>query len=235
MLVEIWSDIVCPWCAIGKARFEQAMASFEHADDVEVVWRSFELDTNAPKVMTEGLAEHLAHKYGTDLAQAQGMMDNMTQTAAQEGLEFNFDVARPGNTFDAHRLLHLAKDRGLQHELKERLFTAYLTEGRAIADVEVLQAIAVEAGLDEVEAKEVLVGDAYGAQVRQDQAKAMEYGIRGVPFYVVDQKYGVSGAQPAPALVQVLQTAWAEANPSPLTMVEGDPDAEACVDGVCDV
>ncbi len=235
MLVEIWSDIVCPWCAIGKARFEDALSQFDHADDVEVVWRSFELDPKSARSLPEGLAQHLADKYGTDLAGGQAMMDNMAQTAATEGLEFNFDVAKPGNTFDAHRLLHLAKERGVQHELGKRLFDAYLTEGRAIADLEVLQQVAVEAGLDEVEAKDVLVGDRYAADVRADEAKAVEYGIRGVPFFVVDQKYGVSGAQPADGLLRVLKTAWSEAHP--LTMVGDagsvDGTGDACADGSC--
>ncbi len=236
MLVEIWSDVVCPWCAIGKARFETALQSFPHADDVEVVWRSFELDPNAPQTRDGDLATHLATKYGTDRDRALGMMDQMTTTAAAEGLTFRFDIAKPGNTFDAHRLLHLAKANGLQHDLGDRLFAAYLTEGEAIAEHDVLQRLAVEVGLDEVEVKDVLTTDRYATAVREDEAQAQRYGIRGVPFFVVDQQYGVSGAQPAEALLEVLQTAWADSHP--LTMVTpaaADATDEACADGSCDI
>ncbi len=233
MLVEIWSDVVCPWCAIGKARFEQALEGFAHADEVEVVWRSFELDPRAPQQLPESLGEHLAAKYGTSLEGAQQMMDRMEQAAAEDGLTFRFGIAKPGNTFDAHRLLHLAKARGLQDEVGTALFSAYLTEGRAIGDHEVLREVAVAAGLDEVEVKEVLATDAHADDVRADEAKAAEYGIRGVPFFVVDQQYGVSGAQPAESLRYLLEQAWSARQPTPLQMVAEDGDG--CVDGECAV
>lgn len=235
MQVEIFSDIVCPWCAIGKARFEQALAAFDHGDEVEVIWRSFELDVNAPSDRDTDLAAHLAAKYGTSLDEANLMLDRVTAAAAAEGLDFRFEDAKPGNTFDAHRLLHLAKEHGLQHEMGRRLFDAYFTQGRAIAQHDVLQQLAVEAGLDEVDAKEVLATDAYASAVRADEALATSYGVRGVPFFVVDQRYGVSGAQPAEVLLEVLQTAWAEA--SPLTMVAGPTDdvGDTCEDGNCAV
>jgi predicted DsbA family dithiol-disulfide isomerase len=243
VLVEIWSDIVCPWCAIGKARFEQALALFPNRDQVEVLWRSFELDPRAAHDLPEGLAAHLGKKYGSDKAGGQQMLDTMAARAAEEGLEFNFDIAQAGNTFDAHRLLHLAKEHGLQQELGARLFDAYLTEGRHIADHEVLKQVAVEAGLDEIEAKDVLTSDRYAQAVRGDQAQAQQYGISGVPFFVVDHKYGVSGAQPAEALLEVLQNAWTESHP--LTMVDPAPapavgvDAGtaggACDDGSCEI
>lgn len=235
MLVEIWSDVVCPWCAVGKARFDKALATFPHADQVEVVWRSFELDTNAPAARSTDHAGHLAAKYGMTVERAEQMIEQMTQTAAADGLDFRFDIAKGGNTFDAHRLLHLAKARGLQHELGERLFQAYFTEGEPIGEIDALQRVATSAGLDEVEVKELLVGDRFADAVRADEALARQYGISGVPFFVVDGKYGVSGAQSPETLRGVLDTAWAETNP--LTMVTSpataDVDAGICDDDTC--
>ena len=227
--VEIWSDVVCPWCAIGKARFEAALERFEHRDDVEVVWRSFELDPTAPRELREPLAEHLAAKYGVSVAEAVGMQDRMTSVAAAEGLTFRFDIARSGNTFDAHRLLHLAAEQGRQHELKERLLQAYLAEGEAIGDPDALVRLAAEAGLDKDEAADVLAGVRYADAVRADEAQARAYGISGVPFFVIDGAYGVSGAQPPEALLEVLNTAWAATHP--LTTVGGA--GHSCTDESC--
>ena len=229
MKVEIWSDIVCPWCAIGKARFARALEAFAHRDDVEVVWRSFELDPTAPRELSGPLAEHLAAKYGVSVAEATAMQDRMTTVAAAEGLTFRFDIARSGNTFDAHRLLHLAADHGLQHELNERLLRAYLEDGEPIGDVATLTRLAAEAGLAAGEAADVLAGDRYADAVRADEAQARAYGISGVPFFVVDGAYGVSGAQPPEALLEVLNTAWSAAHP--LTMVGGA--ADGCTDDSC--
>lgn len=234
MQVEIWSDIVCPWCAIGKARFEQALASFPHRDEVAVRWRSFELDPTAPRTVDGDYVERLAAKYQASTAQAQGMIDRMTEQAAREGLVFRFDRARPGNTFDAHRVLHLAADRGLQHPVNDRFLRGYLTEGEAVGDTDTVQRLAVEAGLDEVEVKELLAGDAYADAVRQDEAQAGAYGIRGVPFFVLDGRLGVSGAQPREVLASALEQAWATAEP--LTMVatdEGHAHGDDCADGSC--
>jgi predicted DsbA family dithiol-disulfide isomerase len=237
MQVEIWSDVMCPWCAVGKARFEQALEAFPHRDEVEVRWRSFELDPDAPEQKDGEYVELLASKYGTSRDEAQRMIDTMTATAAAEGLDFHFQRVRPGNTFDAHRLLHLAADRGLQHELKDRLLTAYLTEGETVGRAEVLQRLASEVGLDDVEVKEALAGDAYADAVREDERQAMAYGIRGVPFFVLDGRYGISGAQPADVLGQAL--AQAHAASRPLEMVgdagEGHDHGDACADGSCAV
>lgn len=235
MQVEIWSDVMCPWCAVGKARFERALEAFPHRDEVEVRWRSFELDPAAPAEKDGDYVSLLAAKYGTSPQEAQRMVDTMTATAAGEGLDFHFERVRPGNTFDAHRLLHLAADRGLQHELKDRLLTAYLTEGEAVGRAEVLQRLAAEVGLDEVEVKEVLFGDAYAEAVRADERQAMAYGIRGVPFFVLDGRYGISGAQPADVLADAL--AQAHAASRPLEMVHDaarhhDHD-DRCADGSC--
>ncbi|MEJ3655278.1 DsbA family oxidoreductase [Actinomycetes bacterium KLBMP 9759] len=233
MKVEIWSDVVCPWCAIGKRRFESALARFPHRDDVDVRWRSFELDPTAPRERTGDLAGHLASKYGVSLEQATTMNRQMTERAAEDGWDFHFEHARPGNTFDAHRLLHLAADRGVQDAVKERLFAAYLEEGEPIGDADALGRIAAAAGLDEAEAREVLAGDRYADEVRADERQARAYGINGVPFFVIDEKYGVSGAQPADALLEVLETAWREANPLQVLTPAGGAEGGACEDGSC--
>ena len=239
MKVEVWSDVVCPWCYIGKRRFESALARFPHRDEVEVRWRSFELDPTAPRSLAGDLGEHLAAKYGVPLAQARAMQEHMTQTAAGEGLDFRFASARSGNTFDAHRLLHLAADRGRQGAVKERLMRAYYTEGEPIGDPAALVRLAAEAGLDAEEARQVLEGDTYADDVRSDESLAAALGITGVPFFVVDGKYGVSGAQPATTLLQVLQTAWAEARPVVMVGTSSrptrEPAGEACADGSCAV
>ena len=212
MKIEIWSDVVCPWCAIGKARFERALESFEHRDAVEVVWRSFELDPSAPAAPDHSLDEHLADKYGMPVEEAARMHEQMTAVAAQEGLTFRFDVARRGNTFDAHRVIHLAADHQLQDAAVQRLMTAYFTEGQPIADRDTLVALAAEIGLDADAARATLDGDAYADAVRADEAEARTLGISGVPFFVLDRTYGVSGAQPADALLGALDKAWAQAH-----------------------
>src|SRR5438552_2791809 len=213
MKVEIWSDVVCPWCYIGKRRFEAALGRFAHRDDLSVVWRSFELDPSAPTRRTGDSAERLAAKYGMSRAQAVASQDRLTQMAAQEGLAFHFDQAQSGNTFDAHRLLHLAAERGLQDEVKERLLRAYFSEGEPIGERATLVRLVAEVGLaaDEVEA--VLASDSYAEEVRAEEHEATELGINGVPFFVIDRRYGVSGAQPADVLLQVLERAWADSHP----------------------
>jgi predicted DsbA family dithiol-disulfide isomerase len=233
MNVEIWSDVVCPWCYIGKRRFETALAGFAHRDDVEVVWRSFELDPSAPRTQPGTLNDMLARKYGTTPTQAAAMNARVSTEAAGEGLDYHLEQARPGNTFDAHRLLHLAADRGLQGALKERLMKAYFTEGLAVGEPEALIPIAVEVGLNENEARAVLAGDAYAEAARADEQRAAAFGIRGVPFVVIDEKYGVSGAQPAAAFLDVLNQAWAASRP--LTMVGGTAGADACEGDSCAV
>jgi predicted DsbA family dithiol-disulfide isomerase len=234
MKVEIWSDVVCPWCAIGKHRFEKALARFAHRDDVEVSYHSFELDPGAPHEQEGDLNEHLAAKYGVSRERAEAMHRQMTETAAADGWDFHFERARRGNTFDAHRLLHLAAERGVQDAVKERLFRGYFEEGEPIADHATLVRLGAEAGLDADEARAVLASDRYADEVRADERQAQAYGITGVPFFVVDRKYGVSGAQPPEALLQVLETAWTEAHPlQVLTPAAGDGDA--CADGSCSI
>jgi predicted DsbA family dithiol-disulfide isomerase len=207
LTVEIWSDVVCPWCYIGKRRFEAALADFPH--EVEYTWRSFELDPSAPATREHSASEHLAAKYGMSLEQAQASHTQMTDLAAQEGLEYHLENARGGNSFDAHRLIHLAAAHDKQDEAKERLMRAYFTEGVAIGDREALVALAADIGLDPDEARSVIESDAYADAVRADEQLAHRIGINGVPFFVLDRRLGVSGAQPAQVLMQALEKACA--------------------------
>ncbi len=206
--VDVWSDIVCPWCAIGDRRLEAALAVFEHRDDVDIVWRAFELDPSAPAVREGDHAEHLARKYGRTAAEAEAMIRHVSQVAAGDGLQFDLLHARSGNTFDGHRLLRLAAERGRQSAVMKRLFRGYMSEGEAIGERDVLVRLGSEAGLDAEEARATLAGDRYAAQVRQDEATARTLGIQGVPFYVLGGKLAVSGAQPAGVLLGALEQAW---------------------------
>jgi predicted DsbA family dithiol-disulfide isomerase len=225
--VEIWSDIACPWCYIGKRRFEAALAQFEHGDDVRVTWRSFELDPTAPSEHPGDRAARLAEKYGMTVERAREMQQAMTATAAEEGLDFRFDVSRSGKTFDAHRIVHLAADHGLQDAMKERLLRGYFTEGRLMSDPETLVELAVEVGLGEDEAREALAGDRYAEQVRDEERTAHELGISAVPTFVIDRELGVSGAHPPEVLLRLLEQGWA--NRRPITVMA---DGESCgIDG----
>ena len=227
MHVEIWSDIACPWCYVGKRRFEAALAAFDHRDAVTVTWRSFELDPGAPAERPGERAAHLAAKYGTSVEQARSMESHMAGVAAEEGLDFRFDIARGGNTFDAHRLLHLAKAHGVQDAMKERLMRAHFAEGEQMSDHATLERLAAEAGLPADEVRDVLAGDRFAAEVREDERTAASLGIHAVPFFVVDRAFGASGAQPPEALGELLRHAW-EARPA-LSVVAG---GESCgVDG----
>jgi predicted DsbA family dithiol-disulfide isomerase len=211
LTVEIWSDVVCPWCYIGKRRFEAALAAFEHADEVTVMWRSFELDPEAPKLAEGSAGERLAAKYGMSVERATQMHAEMTARAAAEGLDFRFDLAKSGTTFDAHRLIHLAATYGHQAAAKERLMRAYFTEGAAISDPQTLIRLVAEVGVDPAEAADVLQTDRFAEDVREDEVLASSLGIQGVPFFVLDRRYGVSGAQPPEVLVQALDQAWGAA------------------------
>jgi predicted DsbA family dithiol-disulfide isomerase len=210
MQVEIWSDVVCPWCYLGKRQFEQALAGFAHRAEVEVTYRSFELDPSAPPGVTTPTVELLAGKYGMTPAQAQDAQRQMEQRAAQRGLTFRMEGMRSGNTRDAHRLLHLAKARGRQAELAERLHRAHFTEHGSVFDAASLADLAADAGLDRDEALAVLAGDAYGQDVEVDEQMARSLGVTGVPFFVLGRRYAVSGAQPPELLAEALDRAWAE-------------------------
>jgi predicted DsbA family dithiol-disulfide isomerase len=230
MEVEIWSDVACPWCYVGKRRFEAALGQFEHRDDVTITWRSFELDPEAPAEREGDRAEHLASKYGMSVAQAQQAEAQMTQTAAGEGLDFHLDISRAGNTFDGHRLVHLAKAHDLQDAMKERLLQAYFGEGALISDHETLVRLAQEVGLPEDEVREMLASDRYAAEVREDERTAHSFGISAVPTFVVDRQLGASGAHPPEQLLGLLRQGWSQRKP-PVGVVLG-ADGEACgVDG----
>jgi len=211
--VEVWSDVACPWCYVGKRRLEAAIARMPSPGDVEVVWRSFELDPKASRVRRAGTsyAERLARKYRTSLPQANAMIERMTSVGAAEGLTFSFDLVRPGNTFDAHRVLHLARERGVQGAVKERLMRAYFTEGEAIGDRRALVRLAGEAGLDPDAVRRVLAGDAYADAVRADEDDSRRNGIHAVPFFGIGAGYAVTGAQPVELMHAALMQAWAEA------------------------
>ena len=222
MIIEIWSDVVCPWCYVGKRNFGTALADFEHRDDIEVTYRSFELDPSAPTVREGDYVTHLARKYGMSAAQARNMIDSMTKTAASAGVILDFERARPGNTFDAHRLLHLAKDFGRQEALKERLMRATFTDGEPIGDREALVRLAGEAGIPTEDAAAALESDAYAADVRADEALALDLGISAVPFFVINRAFGIPGAQAPDVILQVLERAWAKSGAPPAT-ADGAP------------
>lgn len=205
MKVEIWSDFVCPWCYIGKARFERALARFEDRENVTVVWRSFQLDPGAPPTLAGTMGEHLARKYGLSTRRAEEMMEQVTAVGISEGLELNFAATRGGNTFMAHRLLHLARSQGKADELVNRLFRAYFTDGVAIGDEGSLRALAVEVGVTLDAVEEVLSTDRYAEAVRTEQMGARNLGVGGVPFFLVDGELGISGAQESDQILSILR------------------------------
>jgi len=210
--VEIWSDIVCPFCYIGKRNFELACEQFPHP--VEITWRSFELQKDAPKKQagptTKSLAARLAEKYGKSLEWAHAMNKQVTEKAASVGLAFDLDRVVPANSFDGHRLIQLAKTFGLQDQAEERLFSAYFIEGKDISDSSTLIALGSEIGLDADDVRSMLGGDRYGAEVRSDEQTATEMEVSGVPFFVINQRYAISGAQPVELFVETLHKVWTE-------------------------
>ena len=209
MQVEIWSDVICPWCYIGKRRFEAALAQSTQRENVQVIWRSFELDPHAPRQHPGTLEEMLSRKYGVSAAQAAAMNARVTALAKEEGLEYRLSEARPGNTFDAHRLLHFAAACQLGERATERMMHAYFCEALPVGDRAALVHLAAEFGISAAEALPMLEGDSYADAVRADEARAMELGISGVPFFLFDGKFGVSGAQPVEVFTEALQQATA--------------------------
>jgi len=230
MQVEVWSDVVCPWCYIGKRRLESALEQFPHRDQVEVVWRSFQLDPSVPEGEVHATLPALAAKYGSSVEAMRANMARVEGLAAAEGLDYHLADGLSGNTLLAHELLHLAAEHGVRNELKERLLHAYFVEQRSVFDVESLVALGAEVGLDAAEARAALTDRRFLSAVRQDGATAQALGATGVPFFVVDRKYGAAGAQPAELLLQILERAWADAHP--LSTV---PAAEGCADDSCAV
>jgi predicted DsbA family dithiol-disulfide isomerase len=210
MKVEIWSDVMCPFCYIGKRKFENALAQFPYKNNIEVVWKSFQLDPTTVTNPSINTIEHLAHKKGWSLQQAQETSAQVTNIAKQVGLEFNFDKAVVANSFDAHRLSHLAKKHGKQNDLEEKLFKAYFTDGKNTADYSTLLQIGLELGIDEQEIKHVLNSNAYANEVEADIIEAQQIGVRGVPFFVLDRKYAISGAQESETFLNALIKAYQE-------------------------
>ncbi|AWW40236.1 DsbA family oxidoreductase [Streptomyces cadmiisoli] len=237
MRVEIWTDIACPWCYVGKARFEKALADFPHREAVEVVHRSFELDPGRAKDDVQPVLTMLSRKYGMTEAQAQAGEDNLGAQAAAEGLAYRTRDRDHGNTFDMHRLLHFAKEHGRQGELIQRLYEANFAEERSLFnDDERLVEIAVAAGLDEDGARKVVADpDAYADEVRADEHEAAQLGANGVPFFVIDRKYGVSGAQPSEVFERALTRAWGERTPLKLLDDGATGGGDACGPDGCAV
>ena len=236
MLVEVWSDVVCPWCYLGKRHLEAALAGFTHADETTVEWRSFELDPRAPRRVEGSLQELIARKYGMTPEQAAAGNARLTSLAAQVGLPYRLEEVKVGNSFDAHRLIHLAGTHDLAPVAKERFLAAYFTEGAAIGEPEVLARLAGDVGLDDAEVRSVLDSDAFAEDVRADERRAAELGISGVPFFVVDGRWGISGAQPADTILRVLDQAWADGRPAAEDAPAGGADTdggEACEAGSC--
>jgi predicted DsbA family dithiol-disulfide isomerase len=232
MRVEIWSDVVCPWCYVGKRNFEAALSRFEHRDDVEVIWRAFELDPSAPAEREGDYAAHLARKYGMSVEQARKMIETMTATGAKAGVALDFDRARPGNSFDAHRLIHLAGRQGVQDAVKERFLRATFTDGEPIGDRDALLRLAVEAGLPQADALSVLENDAFAAEVRAEESLALELGISAVPFFVIDRTFGIPGAQPPDVILGALERAW-EKTAHPLESAGTAAAAPGCDGDAC--
>jgi predicted DsbA family dithiol-disulfide isomerase len=213
--VEIWSDVVCPFCYMGKRRFENAVKAFQHKDEVQVAWRSFQLDPDAQPSTGLSVYDYLARRKGMPVSESRRAHERLAAAAAELGLAYDFDRAVMANTLDAHRLAHLARKHGLAERMEERLFAAYFTEGRNIGDLETLAALGTEVGLDPDEARRMLAGPGYRDEVRNEAREALELGADGVPFYVFDRRYAISGAQPSELFLEALQKAWEEQLPEP--------------------
>lgn len=230
--IQIWSDIMCPFCYIGKRRMEEALTLFEHKEAVEIEWKSFELDAGFIPSPNDNVIEHLAEKYQKDTNWAQNMVDNMTQNAKTAGLDFHFENAILANSHNAHRLLHLAKKHHLANELEELLFKAYLTDGKDLNNLDTLSELGIEAGLEGEAIAQVLHSDAYSEEVKQDIQEAAAIGVQGVPFFVFDNKYAVSGAQPATTFLQTLEKSWQEGQfDSKITLVNTSTENSCDIDG----
>ena len=232
MKVEIWSDIACPWCYIGRRRFEKALNQFEHRDEVEVIWRSYQLDPNAPRDYAGNVNDLMMQRYGMSREKAESANARVTELAALEGLEYHLDRAHPVNSMDAHRLLHLAAQNHLQSEMKERLQKAYFTDGLVISDNKTLVQLAEEVGLNSAETRQMLESDAFTNAVRADEQRAQEMESDGVPFFVFDEKYTVSGAQPAETFLTVLEHTWLDSHPI-VELVNIDQNTGICNDDSC--
>lgn len=210
--IQIWSDVMCPFCYIGKRKIEEALNQFENKKSVAIEWKSFQLDPSFVATPNENIIDHLAEKYRKDTNWAQTMIENMTENAKRSGLDFHFEKTILANSLNAHRLLHLAKKHNLSNELEELLFKAYLTDGKNVNDLDTLESLGLEIGLEKDAIEKVLHSDMYANEVRQDQQEAQSLGVTGVPFFVFDNKYAVSGAQPTDVFLKTLEKSWEEGN-----------------------
>lgn len=228
---------MCPFCYIGKRNYEAALGEFASSDQVEIVWKSFQLDPSIPQQMdrSENVYQYLAERKGMSYEQSVQMHENVVRMAKNAGLEYNFDKAVVANSFRAHRMIQLAKTKGLGDQAEERLFSAYFTEGKNFGSPEVLVQLGADIGLSEAEVNEALSNEDYAGKVKSDILEAQQLGVNGVPFFVFDRKYAISGAQPPAAFLQALEKSfgeWREANP--LTVLEVQQGAVCTPDGKCD-
>ena len=235
MKIEIWSDVMCPFCYIGKRNFEAAMAQFPNKENIEVVWKSYQLDPTLPETAHESHEDYLVKNKGMSAEQVKGMLANVTAMAKQAGLEYDFDKSIMVNSQKAHLLIQFAKTKNVGDEAEEQLFKAFFTEGKNIADIETLTQLGMEIGLDKEELQTAFTDETYRYTMKQDIQEAKNLGVTGVPFFVFDRKYAVSGAQPAPAFLETLDksyTEWRKANPEiQLEVIQG----EGCtIDGKCE-
>lgn len=232
MKVEIWSDFACPFCYIGKRRFENALKKFEHSGEVETVFKSYQLDPYAPNEIDKDIYSILSEKQGVSYQEAKGFTVQIAQQANELGLDYQFDTMILTNTFAAHRLSHFANLHGKMYEMIERVLKGFFSESLNISDYDVLATLAEEIGLDKQEALTVLSQGKYSENVQRDMEEAQKIGVRGVPFFVFNQKYAVSGAQPSEAFLEVLQKVWDDENKQPLTMLKST-EGDNCEDGSC--
>ncbi|WP_457972626.1 DsbA family oxidoreductase [Arthrobacter sp. D1-17] len=229
MKIEIWSDVACPWCYIGKRRFEAALAEFPHRDAVDVQWRSYQLDPSVPEHYNGTELDYLSSRKGLAPEQVEQMFEHVAAQAKAEGLDYRFDAVVVANSFTAHRLIHLAATHGKQDAAKERLLSDHFEHGKDIGSRDYLTALAAQLGIEAAAAAELFTSDVYADDVRQDIAEARALGISGVPFFVIDRKYGLSGAQPAATFSMALKQAWEDAHP--LVMVNAGKDGTKAGDG----
>ncbi|MBB6445307.1 DsbA family oxidoreductase [Bacillus benzoevorans] len=236
MKIEVWSDYVCPFCYIGKRRLDMALSGFSQRGQVEVVYKSFELDPNAPKEAQQSIHEMLAQKYSMTVEQAKEANENVGKQAETVGLTYHFDEMKPSNTFDAHRLTKYAKTLGKDTEITEALLHAYFTESKHLSNEETLAEIAETVGIDRAKALEIVKDKhAYAQDVRHDQTEAQSIGVRGVPFFVINKKYAISGAQPIETFINALQQVWQEENQTPVLkpLSANSSDGTVCTDESC--
>jgi predicted DsbA family dithiol-disulfide isomerase len=231
--IDVWSDILCPFCHLGRRHLELALEQFEHRDEVGVVWHSFQLDRTAEPVDDVPAIDRVAAKYGIPREQMVAQHEQMASDAASVGLDFQWQRLRGGNSYDAHRLIHFARARGLEGPVTERVMRGWYSEGEAVGDPDTLVRLAVEGGLDEDAVRALLAGDDHGIDVRTDLALASQIGITSVPTFVLDQKYGVTGAQPVEVLLSSIRQVWDLQGTEPEPVAEGGGCGGGCCGGAC--